>query len=234
MTSAIMSTIITVVSIACSCGITAIVLGVTGFFLFRLFKGMSQNSGLLKTGTPAPAVIVDVQDTGVTINDNPQARLTLQVSPAGRPPFQAVVTTIVGRFQVGLLVPGSSVQVRYDPNDPSKVAIESLGGAAAMPAANAQQLLAQDQYYAQLRETGTEARAKILTATNMNIRNDNAGWVFRLTFDVTTSMGEHFQSETTAAIVDASQYKYQPGKEVYVRYDPTNRAQVALVRSAES
>ena len=228
---AFMSTIITVISIACSCGIAAIVLGVTGFFLFRLFKGMSQNSNLLKTGVSAPATILDVQDTGVTMNENPQARVTLQVSPVGQPPFQAVVNTFVGRFQVGLLVPGASVQVRYDPNNPSKVAIESLGGA--MPSVSAQQLLAQDQYYAQLRETGTEARAKILTVTNLNIRNDNTGWVFRLTFDVTTMMGEHFQSETTAAILDASQYKYQPGKEVYVRYDPTNRAQVALVRAVE-
>ena len=230
---AFMSTIITVISIACSCAIGAIVLGVSGFFMFRLFKGMSQNSSVLKNGVSAPATVLDVQDTGVTMNDSPQARVTLQVSPAGLPPFQAVVNTFVGRFQVGLLVPGASVQVRYDPNDHSKVAIESLGSAA-MPSASAQQLLAQDQYYAQLRETGTEARAKILTVTNLNIRNNNTGWVFRFTFDVTTAMGEHFQSETTAAILDASQYKYQPGKEVYVRYDPANRAQVALVRAIES
>ena len=235
---AFMSTLITIVSVVCSCGIGAIVLGVTGFFLFRLFKGMSQNSSLLKNGVSAPAVIVDVQDTGVTMNDSPQARLTLQVTPAGRPPFQATTTTFVGRFRVGLLVPGAAVQVRYNPNDTSKVAIESLASAVgAMPSANTQQLqtalLAQDQYYAQLRETGTEARAKILTATNMNIRNDNAAWVFRFTFDVTTQMGEHFTAETQAAVLDASQYKYQPGKEVYVRYDPANKAQVALVRSVE-
>jgi len=237
--STILSTLITIVSIVCSCGIAAIVLGGTGFFLFRLFKGMSQKKQLLQTGVSAPAVIVDVQDTGVTMNDSPQARMTLQVTPADRPPFQAVLTTFVGRFQVGLLVPGTSVQVRYDPNDLSKVAIESLGGATGTaPSANVQQLqtamLAQDQYYAQLRETGTEARAKILTATNMNIRNDNTAWVFRLTFDVTTAIGEHFQAETQAAVLDASQYKYQPGKEVYVRYDPANRAQVALVRAVES
>jgi hypothetical protein len=68
----------------------------------------------------------------------------------------------------------------------------------------------------------------------LNIRNDDVAWVFRLTFDVTTATGEHFQSETQAAIVDASQHKYQPGKEVYIRYDPANKAQVALVKAIES
>lgn len=232
----IFSSAITIITIVCSCGVTAVILGVSGYFLFRMFKGMSQNSNLLKTGVSAPAVIIDVQDTGTTMNDNPQARLTLQVTPAGRPPFQAMTTTFVGRFQVGLIVPGATVQVRYDPNDTTKVAIESIGGGAGnMVAPQVQSaMLAQDQYYAQLRQSGIEARARILTATNMNIRNDNAGWVFRLTFDVTTNSGEHFTAETQSAILDASQYKYQPGKEVYVKYDPANKAQVALVRSAEN
>src|SRR5215216_733129 len=146
------SGLITILSIACTCLITAGVLGATGFFLYRFFKGMSQNSGLVKTGISAPAVILDVQDTGVSMNNSMHARLTLQVTPADRPPFQAVATTFVNRFQVGLLVPGASVQVKYDPNDISKVAVESLG-VAGMSAANVQSVqaavIAQDQYYEQ-------------------------------------------------------------------------------------
>ena len=185
-------------------------------------------------------MIVSLQDTGMRINDQPQARVTLQITPTNRPPFQAVVTRVFSPFDLGSLVPGGPAQVRFDPNDISKVAIESLGGgnAGGMAAVNNQMLqssmMAQDQYYAQLRLTGVEARAKILTATNLNIRNDDKAWVFRLTFDVVTATGEHFQSETQAAIVDASQYKYQPGKEAYIRYDPANKAQVALVRAVES
>ena len=135
------SVLITIVSIACSCLITAIVLGATGFFLYRLFKGMSQNSALVKTGVSAPAVILDVQDTGVTMNNSMQARLTLQVTPTDRPPFQAVTTALVNRFQVGMLVPGATVQVKYDPNDITKVAIEALN-AGGMGAANVQSVQA--------------------------------------------------------------------------------------------
>ncbi|MFO7584162.1 MAG: hypothetical protein R6W69_05480 [Anaerolineales bacterium] len=122
--------LITIITLLCVCLITVGSLALAGFVFFRIFKGMSANKALLQTGLPAPAVILSVEDTGVTMNDNPQARLTLQVSPPNRPPFQAVVTMFVGRLQIGMLVPGAPVSVRYDPNDISKVAIESMGAAA--------------------------------------------------------------------------------------------------------
>ncbi len=229
------SGLITLVSIACTCLITLVVLGVTGFFLYRLFKGMSQNSNLVKTGVSAPAVILEVQDTGVSMNNSMQARLTLQVTPSNRPPFQATATTFVNRFQVGMLVPGASVQVKYDPNNISQVAVEALGGS--MSAANVQSIqaavLAQDQYYNQLRQTGEEALATILTAEETNIRAAEGGSVFRFTFDVRPQMGESFNAETQAAIADASRYKYTVGRQVYVRYDPNgDKKQVALDRAA--
>lgn len=230
------SGLITIITIACSCLIAAIVLGVTGFFLYRLFKGMSQNSALVKSGVSAPAVILEVQDTGVEMNNSLQARLTLQVTPAGRPPFQAVTTTFVNRFQVGMLTPGASVNVKYDPNDITKVAVESLS-AGGMSAANVQSIqaavLAQDQYYEQLRRTGEEALATILTADETNIRAAEGGSIFRFTFEVKPRVGEPFRAETQAAIADQSRAKYSVGKDVYVRYDPYgDKKQVALDRAA--
>ncbi len=231
-----------VIGVVCGCGGGLLAVGISGFFIFRMIQGNAQRRNLLQTGVPAPAVIMSIEDTGLRVNDQPQAKVTLQVTPTDRPPFQAVIKQVFSPFDLGSLVPGGSAQVRFDPNDMTKVTIESLGGgmgAAGMmggvPANPALQsaMLAQDQYYAQLRATGVEANATILTSTNLNIRNENTAWVFRLTFDVTTATGEHFQSETQAAIVDASQYKYQPGKKVIVRYDPNNRAQVALVRAVE-
>ncbi|HET7144198.1 MAG TPA: hypothetical protein VFI68_09285 [Anaerolineales bacterium] len=229
------SGLFTVLITVCVCASTVIPLGVAGFFLFRMFKNMNQNSGLVKSGVPAPAVIIGLQDTGVTMNESPQVRLTLQVTPADRPPFQAVATTFVGRLQVGMITPGASVMVRYDPNDISKVAIESLGA----PSANSGNLAAiqtamqqQDQYYEQLRKTGEEAKAKILTVSDMNIRVEGGGSMLRLTFEVTPRTGGPFKAETQAAIADASREKYSAGKMVYVRYDPNNKAQVALDRAA--
>lgn len=229
------SGLFTVLTTICVCASTVIPLGIAGFFLFRMFKNMNQNSNLVKTGVSAPAVIIDLQDTGATMNDSPQVRLTLQVTPTNRPPFQAVATTFVGRLQVGMITPGASVNVRYDPNDISKVAIESLGA----PVANSSNVAAiqaamqaQDQYYEGLRKTGEEALAKILTVTDMNMRVGDTGAMLRFTFEVTPKIGESFKAENQSAVLNASREKYSVGKMVYVRYDPNNKTQVALDRVA--
>jgi hypothetical protein len=127
------SGLLTVVILLCVCVSTLVPLGVIGFFLYRMFKNMNQNSNLIKTGVSAPAVILNAEDTGTTMNESPQVRLTLQVNPTYGPPFQAVTTTFVGRLQVGMITPGASVTVRYDPNDTTKVAIESLGSPVIKP-----------------------------------------------------------------------------------------------------
>lgn len=125
------SILITVVSILCGCVLTLAILGGTGFIMYKAFgstfKNMAGNRNVLQTGVSAPAVILDVQDTGVTMNDNPQARIRLRVMPMGGEAFEAETTTFVGRFQVGLYVPGASLMVKYDPSDRTKVAIESIG-----------------------------------------------------------------------------------------------------------
>lgn len=121
------SGLFTVVIFLCVCASTIIPLGIAGFFLFRMFKNMNQNSTLVKTGISAPAIILKAEDTGTTMNESPQVRLTLQVTPAYGSSFQAVTTTFIGRLQVGMITPGAPVVVRYDPNDMTKVAIESLG-----------------------------------------------------------------------------------------------------------
>lgn len=124
------SILITLISVVCGCLLTLIILGGTGFMIYKVFgstfKNMAGNSNVLKSGVSAPAVILNVQDTGVTMNDNPQARIQLRVMPMGGEPFEAETTMFVGRFQVGMFVPGASVMVKYDPADKTKVAVESL------------------------------------------------------------------------------------------------------------
>ena len=121
------SGLLTVFVLLCVCVSTIVPLGVTGYFLFRMFKNMNQNSAVIKNGISAPAVLLRADDTGTTMNDSPQVRLTLQVNPEYGPSFQAVTTTFIGRLQIGLITPGSACVVRYDPSDPGKVALESLG-----------------------------------------------------------------------------------------------------------
>ena len=125
------SILLTVISIVCGCLISLVAIGGTGFLMYKAFgstfKGMASNRNVMQTGVSAPAVILSVQDTGVTMNENPQARIRLRVMPMGGDAFEAEVTQIIGRFQVAMLVPNASVMVKFDPNDKTKVAIVSFG-----------------------------------------------------------------------------------------------------------
>ena len=123
---------ITLIVVAVSLLVALPVIIISGIFVARLLKNSAHNRAILATGESAQAVILSAADTGVTVNDCPQARLTLEVRPVGRPPFVAETTLLVGRFQTGMVMPGTTVQVRFDPADPGRVAVESLGVAAQM------------------------------------------------------------------------------------------------------
>jgi len=82
---------------------------------------------LLRTGVRAVGVVVDVQDTGVSINDNPSVRLTLDITPSDEsPPFRTTLTHVVSRVRVPR--PGDRLAVVLDPADRSHVVLDDTAG----------------------------------------------------------------------------------------------------------
>lgn len=75
---------------------------------------------LVRTGRRAPGRVVSVEDTGVTVNDDPRVEVTVEVQPEGEPSFTASKTAVVSR--VAIPRPGDPVAVWYDPADRSRVA----------------------------------------------------------------------------------------------------------------
>jgi len=80
----------------------------------------------IKGGVTAPARVLKVWDTGVSINDNPQVGLLLEVTPAGGSTFQAEGKTVVSRLQAALVQPGVTAEVRYDPQRPQRLQVLNL------------------------------------------------------------------------------------------------------------
>jgi hypothetical protein len=114
-----------------SYGIAALVVVFSIIVVLRLVRGGAQNRRLLQSGESATATIVELRDTGVTVNDNPQVELVLDVAPTSRPPFRATTRTLISRLQTSQVQPGMQVLVRFDTNDTSKVALAGFAGAAA-------------------------------------------------------------------------------------------------------
>jgi hypothetical protein len=107
------------------------------FVLMRRFMGADRR--LLATGIPGSALVLDVRDTGVTINHvNAVLEARLQVTIPGRAPYEASAEVTLGRMSWGALQPGMTVPVKVDPANPARVAIDwagrrggvQLGGAA--------------------------------------------------------------------------------------------------------
>lgn len=108
--------------------------------LGRMLAGQQADTArLIATGAPATAVVTDVKDTGVTINDNPQVLLTVRIEPAdGRPPYDSTATRTVSRVAIPRV--GDRMAVRLDPADPQRwlpVGELPVSGAEAAPAAPA-------------------------------------------------------------------------------------------------
>ncbi len=90
-----------------------------------LYKDHQQNK-VLASGVEAPATIIDIIDTGNRYNDNPEVRILLKVEPEGAAAYQAEQNTVLSAVDLVKVRPGQAVRVKYDPEDPSLVAIMGL------------------------------------------------------------------------------------------------------------
>ena len=81
------------------------------------------NQRLRNEGQRGEAVILDMWDTGTTVNENPLVGFRLQVEPISGAPFEAETENLVSRLDVSQIQPGTRVPVRYDPRT-KKVALD--------------------------------------------------------------------------------------------------------------
>ena len=78
---------------------------------------------ILKQGIAATAVIKAVTDTGNRYNNNPQIKLTLEVTPKDGKPYLAELITVVSVVDLSRLQPGAIINIKYDPEQPTHVAL---------------------------------------------------------------------------------------------------------------
>ena len=87
----------------------------------------------IKDGVTAEAEVLEVRDTGTTINDDPQIALLLEVRPTMGAVFQAELKTLVSRLEVANYRPGCKAVVLYDPANPKRMVLQSIEPATSVP-----------------------------------------------------------------------------------------------------
>jgi hypothetical protein len=89
-------------------------------------KGKKEKAAnLMATGQKAVGTVVHVQDTGMTVNDNPRVRMTFRIEPLdGSPPFEAEKKKVVSRVEIPRA--GDRYPVWYDAQDPDTWAYATI------------------------------------------------------------------------------------------------------------
>lgn len=78
---------------------------------------------LMTTGIVGQATVDSINDSGVTVNENPQVEFVLDVTLPGREPYKASLTQVVSRLAIAGFQPGATVPVRVSPDDPQVLMI---------------------------------------------------------------------------------------------------------------
>jgi hypothetical protein len=86
-------------------------------------KRQSRDKALERVGVLAAATILDLTDTGSRYNKNPEVRLKLEIRPQNGDPYIAEVRTVISVVELPKYQPGATLRVKYDPENPSTVAI---------------------------------------------------------------------------------------------------------------
>ena len=105
----------------------AVILVAVGAFL--MFGTLGQEGGreeILRTGKPADGTILGIEDTGNRYNDQPEVILSIEVRHPDGPSYRAQARMILSPVYIPRFQPGAEVKLKVDPEDPSRVAVESV------------------------------------------------------------------------------------------------------------
>jgi hypothetical protein len=211
------------------------------FYLFyRLFfKPLLNASRLQKTGLPGTARILEVKDTGVTINNNPQVKLMLEVKNSFGQKYTAECRVLVSRINPGAYTPGMELPVKIDPKNEKNVVIDfSVGNqtaAAVILPANPEVLKAElDQLQKDnevILASGKPARAIIKKVTLLGVNVNGNNPYVELELEVLPENYPSFPGKAKGVIAETSLPKYQPGCTVLVKYDLYDNSKVVVEHS---
>jgi hypothetical protein len=94
-------------------------------------KAAQAEIDLIRTGTPAQGIFLQVSPTGTRtlINGYRYERrsVVLDVELPGQPPFQLSATPLIPVGMIRSVLPGVAVQLRVDPKNPQSIAVVAPG-----------------------------------------------------------------------------------------------------------
>ena len=96
-----------------------------GCAMIDRMSGVAETRRLQASGVAASARIVEIWDTGITVNQDPVIGMKVEVTRVDGSTYSATIPkSLISRLDVPRFQPGSVVDVRIDPQDPAKVGLD--------------------------------------------------------------------------------------------------------------
>lgn len=104
------------ISSLCGLVITAAAIGIP---IYLMKQNQKKAQELAATGTPGEATILQLEDTGMRINDDPRVAVTMEVRIPGYAPYQVRKTMTLPLIRMSQVQVGAVVAVLADPTQPA-------------------------------------------------------------------------------------------------------------------
>jgi len=234
-----------------------------GFVFGGLYLRGRKRKELLQSGSRANGKIIEIWDTAVTINNQPQIGMKIQYNTIIGQTIVAETKMVISRLETSYYQPGVNCVVRYDPNNTSKIAIESIGGSIDNQNSsygnsdfNNQQLnspgtasvlspifngmtqpqieswiVNMDNENKRIMQSGTECRAIIKNIEWMGVYVNENDQLKSVTLEVLPDNLPAYEAKCYGIVAATSEGKYQPGKQIWVKYDKFDMNKVTVSHS---
>jgi hypothetical protein len=223
-------------------------------FWKTLFGPMLLSKRLAKSGFATTAKVIQVSDTGVTVNNAPQVKLLLEVTPPNGTTYMVETKQLISRLQTSIYQPGSMIPVLIDLNDKNSIVInyEGSGGAsgqysgagsyspttvpsgpwAGMAQADAERKLVDiDARNKEIFAYGVSCKAIVTKYTWLGIFVNGENPAVEIEVQVLPSDRPAFGGTTIGVLKETSVPKFQVGEEIFVKYDPNDVSKLTIEHS---
>lgn len=213
---------------------------VFGGVYWSIFRPMMMQNKLLKTGISANAVIKELHDTGVTVNNAPQIKLLLEVFPPTGLPYLVETKMLISRLQTSSFQPGMELAVKIDPDDKDKVVVDLSGGvsygsdtsSAGMNQKETEAMLQKiNEENLKIMALGESSRAIVTNYKWLGVYVNGNNPLVSLDLEVIPDSRRPFKAQAKGVIAEHSVSKFQAGKEIYVKFDPDDTSKVTVEHS---
>jgi len=216
--------------------LTAAILGGLSLLLLmwarRMRAGYEEAQRLRVQGVPGTARIVGLRQTGVTLNDQPQVELNLEVTTSIQGPYPVTLKEWVPMIMLGRLTSGIPLPVKVDPANPNNLVIEwesamsplGVGAMTPPPQADTSQYsqAAREAEKERLLATGVVGTATVLSARATGETDSEGRPVYDLMLQIEVPGQQPMQGPARTGIPADRVDQLEPGDTVPLKVDPAN------------